>query len=54
MKEKMTEEQIERRVESYMNAADKALMRGSMTQAEYDKHVKAIHRWADMKLGRRL
>lgn len=40
-------EQIEREVEMRMNAADNALMNRTMTQIQYDTHVKAINRWAD-------
>jgi len=43
----MTNEQVERQIESKTNAADAALMSGRMTQAEYDLHMRAINRWAD-------
>ena len=46
----MTNEQIERLVETRTNAADNALMAGRMTQAEYDFHMRALNRWADRKM----
>lgn len=45
----MTAEQIERSVEIKINAADNALMNGCMSQKEYDLHMKALNRWADMQ-----
>lgn len=43
----MTEDQVERCVERYMDRADAALMRGDATQAEYDAWTNALSRWAD-------
>lgn len=48
----MTEQQIERAVEIKTDAADRALMSGRMSQAEYDFHMKALNRWADMKYAK--
>lgn len=48
----MTNEQIERSVEIKSNAADSALMNGRMTQAQYDLHMRALNRWADMKYSK--
>jgi len=48
----MTEEQIERSVESKTNAADSALMNGTMTQVEYDAHMKELNRWAEDQFAR--
>lgn len=42
----MTEDQIERRVEARVDAADRAFMARRMTQAEYDACIKAINAWA--------
>lgn len=42
----MTEEQIERRVESRMDALDRKLMRGELTQTDYDKAVSELDAWA--------
>jgi hypothetical protein len=47
----MSEEQIERAVESRTNALDRRLMRGAITQAEYDAEMRALSRWADQQLG---
>jgi len=47
----MTTEQIERSVEIKSDAADRALMNGHMTQAEYDTHMKELNRWADRQYG---
>jgi hypothetical protein len=43
----MTAEQAERKIENKTNAADAALMSGRMSQAEYDRHMRAINRWAE-------
>jgi hypothetical protein len=43
----MTEEQIERSVERRVDSADRALMNGHLSQAEYDAHMADINRWAD-------
>ena len=48
----MNEEQIERSVEIKTNSADRALMNGHMTQAEYDAHMKELNRWADDQYAR--
>lgn len=45
----MTEDQIERRVESKIDAIDRAFMTGRMTQAEYDAAIKAVDVWATMQ-----
>jgi hypothetical protein len=42
----MTEEQIERAVERKMDGLDRRLMRGELTQAEYDREVCALDAWA--------
>jgi len=46
----MTNEQIERIIETRTNAADNALMSGRMTQKQYDLHMRALNRWADRKM----
>jgi hypothetical protein len=43
----MTEDQIERKVESMFNVLDAKLMRGEITQQVYDKSSKDIGAWAD-------
>lgn len=48
----MTEEQIERSVEIKTNAADRALMNGSMTQTQYNNHMSELNRWAADKYAR--
>jgi hypothetical protein len=58
----MTEDQIERRVERAMDRLDARLMDGRLSQAEYDREViildkwasqQAVHRLADIRRGRR-
>jgi hypothetical protein len=41
----MTEDQIERIAERKMDALDKRFMAGELSQAEYDKAVKALDQW---------
>jgi hypothetical protein len=48
----MTAEQAERKIENKTNAADASLMAGRMTQAEYDRHMRAINRWAEQLLSK--
>lgn len=43
----MTEDQIERTVESKTNGIDRRFMAGSLTQAEYDTEMRDLTRWAD-------
>jgi hypothetical protein len=43
----MTEDQIERSVERKMDSLDARFMNSSMSQAEYDNHVKMINAWAE-------
>ncbi len=43
---KLTEEQIERRAERAMDRLDRGLMAGIMTQAEYDREVSILDKWA--------
>lgn len=45
----MSEEQIELSVERTTNALDRRLMRGAITQAEYDAEMRALSRWADLQ-----
>ncbi len=42
----MTEDQIERRVETRVDTADRAFVTGRITQEEYDRQIRAIHDWA--------
>lgn len=46
----MSEEQIELSVEHQTNALDRRLMRGALTQAEYDAEIRALSRWADQQI----
>lgn len=45
--ELMTEYQIELTVECTMNAFDRQLLAGVMTQEDYDAHVKRLDDWAE-------
>lgn len=45
----MTADRIERAVEQMSNSLDAQLMNGSVSQAEYDRRLRAIDRWAEMK-----
>lgn len=42
----ITEEEIERAVERQINAADRALLRGTIPQNVYDQLIKDIDTWA--------
>jgi hypothetical protein len=44
---KLTEDQIERRVESMFDSLDRQLMRSSIDQATYDAEAHKISKWAD-------
>ena len=41
--QKMTEDQIERIIERKMDGLDRLLMKGKLTQAEYDREVAALN-----------
>jgi hypothetical protein len=41
-----TEDQIEREVERRMDALDRRLMRGALTQAAYDEAIRALDAWS--------
>ena len=47
----MSEDEIERRIEAHVerlfNALDRRLLRGELTQAEYDRQAARIADWAD-------
>jgi hypothetical protein len=43
---KPSEERLERVAERLMDGADKALMGGKATQAEYDRWTRALDAWA--------
>jgi len=49
----LTEAQIERMAESYMDRLDRQLMRGDITQPQYDREVKALNKWAKEKYSKR-
>lgn len=42
----MTEDQIERKVERYIDHLDRIFMSGRMTQEDYDKGILEIQEWA--------
>jgi hypothetical protein len=48
----MTEDQIERRVETRMNTLDRQFMSGELSQTEYDLAVKELDQWAKDQLDR--
>lgn len=48
---KMTEDQVERRVERMVDLLDAAFMRGDFTQEEYDARMKAVDEWAEARLS---
>ena len=50
----MTEDQIERRVETQTNALDRALMSDRLTQAAYDDLMAELDAWAERELKRRV
>ena len=49
----MTEAQIERKAESYMDRLDRQLMRNEITQTVYDREVKALDKWAKGQYAKR-
>ncbi len=49
----LTEDQIEIRVEAHIDRADRAFMERKITQAEYDRRVTEISRWADAQYRNR-
>lgn len=44
---KLSEEQIERRIEKATDRLDRQFMNGSITQEEYDAEIKALDEWAN-------
>jgi len=46
-----SEDQIERIAERLMDRADKELMRGNATQAQYDAWIKALDAWSRNPTG---
>jgi hypothetical protein len=45
----MTEDKIERRVERAMDRLDARLMSGRLSQAEYDREVVILDKWASQQ-----
>ena len=43
----VTEEMIERAVESKVNSLDRKFMKSDMTQEDYDQKMREINEWAD-------
>jgi hypothetical protein len=52
MTARLTEEQIERQAERWMDGLDRMLMSGKLTQAAYDLKARALARWADQQYRR--
>lgn len=48
----MTEDQIERRVERWINVLDRAFMRGDIDQKTYDREIFEIDQWAKQQWQR--
>jgi hypothetical protein len=44
---RMTEDQIEARVQRDFDALDRRLMANQLTQADYDHHAREIDQWAN-------
>jgi uncharacterized membrane protein len=44
---KQSDEMIERRAERLMDALDRRLMKGDLSQTEYDREVRALDAWAN-------
>jgi hypothetical protein len=49
----LTEEQIEQRVERYIDHLDRVLLAGQITQDDYTKAMRDLHLWAEYKLKER-
>ena len=45
----MTEDQIERVIEKNIDKLDKALMRGKITEDEYDREIIRLERWGEQQ-----
>ena len=45
----MTEDQIERKVEHFIDHLDWVFTHQAMSQDQYDKNMLAIHKWAEAK-----
>jgi hypothetical protein len=48
----VTEDQIERKVERFIDHMDRILLAGLMSQEDYDKGIREIHAWAEAKQER--
>jgi hypothetical protein len=49
METRLTEDQIERIVERETDRLDKALMKGVLTQEEYDREIIVLDKWASQQ-----
>jgi len=49
----LTEAQIERKAESYMDRLDRLLMRNEITQQQYDRENKALSKWVKDQYAKR-
>jgi hypothetical protein len=47
----MTEDQIERKVQRFVDHLDWVFMRQSMSQTDYDANLRAIHGWAEARFA---
>jgi hypothetical protein len=45
----MTEDQIERKIQRFVDHLDWVFMHQSMSQADYDANLRAIHEWAEAR-----
>ena len=45
----LSEDQIERRIETMFNALDKVFLAGHLTNEQYHEETKAIDAWAEMQ-----
>ncbi len=49
-----SEDKIERVVEHEMNVLDRLLLRGSLTQEQYDREVCKLDKWAQQQYDARI
>jgi hypothetical protein len=53
MTNRLTEEQIERRVERLTDRWDSQLMAGHISQKQYDEEMRHVAKWAEQEYRRR-
>ena len=49
----MTEDQIERRVERFIDHLDRVFLAGEISQDDYDKAIRDVAAWAEAKYRKR-